>query len=156
MAGADIFKQVRPATLGRENALPNWITPQTRERALQIAGLIAQGLSRAEVVHVMGMTSQAFSRFGQRIAPGQKGWPWHVSDEFFALPVRERNRTHAAARKAAVMRRTEGNALRQEDIAKRIEADQARLRAEREKHLVIEQQKYGLPRRARLIDEMAA
>lgn len=42
------------------------------------------------------------------------------------------------------------------DIAARIERDQAARRAERERWLDLEQRRYALPRRARLIDEMPA
>lgn len=41
-------------------------------------------------------------------------------------------------------------------IALRIDADQARRRAEREHWLEVEQQKYRLPRRGRFIDDMPA
>jgi hypothetical protein len=47
-----------------------------------------------------------------------------------------------------------GPAGRNEDLAARIEADQARLRASREHWLQVEQQRYQLPRRGRLIEEM--
>lgn len=43
-----------------------------------------------------------------------------------------------------------------DDLAARIEADQARRRAEQEHWLDLEQQKYGLPRRGRLPQDMAA
>jgi len=43
-----------------------------------------------------------------------------------------------------------------ESLATRIERDQARLRERREAWLVAEQQRYRLPRRGRLIDEMPA
>lgn len=45
---------------------------------------------------------------------------------------------------------------RDENLAARIEADQARLRAEREHWLRVEQERYRLPRRGRLIEEMPA
>ena len=43
-----------------------------------------------------------------------------------------------------------------EDLGERIARDQAALRSRRERWLVLEQARYHLPRRARLIDEMPA
>lgn len=42
------------------------------------------------------------------------------------------------------------------DLRARIDRDQMELRAPREHWLTVEREKYDLPRRARLIDEMAA
>ena len=43
-----------------------------------------------------------------------------------------------------------------EDLAARIEADQARLRQSREHWLRVEQQRYALPRRGRMLEDMPA
>jgi len=45
---------------------------------------------------------------------------------------------------------------RDENLAARIDADQGRLREQRMQWLEIERQRYGLPRRGRLIEEMPA
>ena len=45
---------------------------------------------------------------------------------------------------------------RGEQLAARIKADQATLRSQRERWLAIEQQRYRLPRRGRLLEEMPA
>lgn len=45
---------------------------------------------------------------------------------------------------------------RGDQLAARIEADQAALRSQREQWLAIEQQRYRLPRRGRLLEEMPA
>lgn len=58
----------------------------------------------------------------------------------------------------AVMERGVGGefrlALDQDELQRRIEADQARLHGQRFKWLELEQQKYGLPKRGRLPEEM--
>lgn len=46
--------------------------------------------------------------------------------------------------------------VRLEDVHARVVADQARIRAEKDRWLDLEREKYNLPRRGRLIDDMPA
>lgn len=155
MAGGDIIKHTFRKTLRPEGSLPGWITQQTLDKALRVKDLIAQGLSRKEVAQALGVTDSQMSRVRRQVAPGQSQWPWVITDEFLSLPVKELQRDNARCR-GAEQRRVEKRAISNEDILARIDADQARQRADREKWLDIEREKYSLPRRGRLIDGMPA
>ncbi|KUR80785.1 hypothetical protein [Novosphingobium sp. FSW06-99] len=69
-----------------------------------------------------------------------------------------RQRPADARKPASVSRHTAArDALsRDENLAARIEADQARMVEERARWLAVEQQRYRLPRRGRMLEEMIA
>lgn len=63
---------------------------------------------------------------------------------------------HRAPHPRANVVHPQGRPLTPEDTEARVAADQARIRAERERWLEIEREKYGLPKRGPMIDDMPA
>lgn len=98
-----------------------------------IKKLIARGLIRVEKVG-------SSKRVVTIVATGQSTAPTDTS----------RPRRYGQAN------RREHNSMSAEAIAERVYADQARIRAAREAHLIAEQRRYDLPKRGRLPEDMAA
>ena len=129
--------------------LPASLTPLLRRRLERIARAVELGTSRAEFETMMGMTQQQMASTMFRLF-GASTWPPVIDPKLWTLPI------ETAAPPTNGGRKKDERVKDYEAIAARAKADQERIRRERERWLEIEQQKYGLKRRGKHIDDMPA
>jgi hypothetical protein len=130
-------------------ALPRYLTPLLMARLAQIAEAVSRGTTREQCEQVMGISEVQMASTMFRLF-GASTWPPVIDARLWTLPVQDPPPpTTGGRRKVEIVKDDQA-------IAERVARDQARIREQRERWLEIEQKKYGLPRRARSIDDMPA
>jgi hypothetical protein len=128
--------------------LPRYLTPMLRQRLTQIAFAMDQGMNRDEAAGAMHVSPSQLASTMFRLF-GASTWPPVIDPKLWALPIED------PAPPTTGGRRIEKR-MSDEELAERIARDQAAKRAERDRWLEIEREKYGLPQRRRSIDDMPA
>lgn len=128
-----------------------WISHQSHATIIVLRQLYADGVtSMRDVVRATGRSEGQIRALLKRTT-GQTRWPAEIDEVFLTLPTRVGRGAPAIARQQQV-RETRDH----REFAERIERDQARIREMQMRHLIAEQEKYGLPKRGRWIGEMPA
>lgn len=125
----------------------HYLTPLMRERLVQIRQHVQAGLPRHESAHVMNISQATMLSTLTRLF-GESTWPPVIDMRLFDLPVHEQPVPTNGGRASP------SGAAEYEEIKDRVEKDQAARRAQREQWLKVEQDKYGLKRRGKPIDDM--
>lgn len=132
-----------------------FITPKQRERLLILRQMADDGATRKQVLEAMGFSANRLATILVQYT-GNGIWPVKFPDELFALPVKEKNdgigrggHVHTIIRKSPTL-------PSMDDLAERIQRDQAALHGPRLQHLIDEQRRYNLPRMGKLPEQMVA
>lgn len=130
-------------------SIPRYLTPMLKRRLVIIDRAVRDGLSRSAcedrlAINANTMASTMFRLFGETT------WPPVIDARLWTLPIEDPSPPSNGGRKRPQPDK-DGDA-----IAERVRRDQERIRAKRERWLDIEQEKYGLPKRGRSIDDMPA
>lgn len=126
-----------------------YLTPLMRDRLVKIDIQVSVGATRAEAARSMGVSNATLLSTLARLF-GDSTWPPVIDPRLFELPVYEQGVPTNGGRRSPT------GAAEYAEISVRAAQDQARIKAERERWLDIEKEKYGLKRRGRSIDDMPA
>ena len=129
-----------------------WLSHQSHAAIAVMRRLHADGVtSMAAVCAATGRTESQIRALLKRTT-GQTRWPVEISERFLALPTRR----GAGPSKRVRIERPTDNEPDEFALARRIEQDQAELRARQLHWLEVEQETYRLPKRGRPIWQMPA
>ena len=126
-----------------------YLTPMLFERLTLIQSISGHARTLEDAAAHMGITDAAMRSTLARLFTDAT-WPPVIDPRLFELPIKTPDvPTNGGVRKKQ-------SSKEYAEIARRVAADQARLKAERDKWLEIEREKYGLKKRGKSIDDMAA
>lgn len=120
------------------------MTPKSHERLVVCREVVARGGSKQDALEILGVTKAALDATLTKIL-GYSAWPPEIGDDVL----------NGAVEAYSARRLPDGYSASLEEI-ERGRARAAAIRAERDRWLDVEREKYSLPRRRRSIDEMPA